>query len=292
MVYCSVCNEEISRETVTVDALGHDYVAEFIEPTCTKSGYTLYTCSRCGHSYKDDPVEPEHKFDQGTVTAPTCTEMGYTTYTCLVCGEKYVDEASWVPATGHDYVNGDCRNCDSVLESAFEDVPAGSFYFDAVEWAVEKGVTTGATATTFNPNGNCQRAQVVTFLWRAAGSPEPTITNNPFTDVKETDFFYKAVLWAVESNITNGTSATEFSPYKECNRAQVVTFLYRAQNEPEVTTTNNPFEDVKDGTYYKQAVLWAIEKGITNGISATEFGVERICNRAQVVTFLYRAMAK
>ncbi|MBQ7230749.1 MAG: leucine-rich repeat domain-containing protein, partial [Oscillospiraceae bacterium] len=99
------CGETETRE---IAALGHDYVAEVVEPTCTKSGYTLYTCSRCGHSYKDDPVEPEHKWDEGTVTAPTCTEMGYTTYTCLVCGEKYVDEASWTEALGHDYVNGEC----------------------------------------------------------------------------------------------------------------------------------------------------------------------------------------
>jgi hypothetical protein len=156
---------------------------------------------------------------------------------------------------------------------------------------VEKGITTGATATTFNPNGNCQRAQVVTFLWRAAGSPEPTITENPFVDVPEDAFYYKAVLWAVESNITNGIDGTHFAPFALCNRAQVVTFLWRANGSP-LAFAENVFEDVKDGTYYKQAVLWAIEKGITNGISATEFGVENVCNRAQVVTFLYRTYNK
>ena len=292
VVYCSVCNVEISRETVTVDALGHDYVAEFIEPTCTKSGYTLYTCSRCGHSFKDDPVEPEHKWDEGTVTAPTCTEMGYTTYTCTVCGEKYVDEASWVPAAGHDYVNGDCTKCDSVLKSSFEDVPAGSFFFDPVAWAVENGITTGTTPTTFNPNGTCQRAVVVTFLWRAAGSPEPTTTENPFTDVKEGDFFYKAVLWAVEKGITNGISATQFGPLVECNRAQVVTFLYRAMGKPAVTSAENPFTDVVATDWYGPAVLWAVEKGITNGMGDGTFGILNTCNRAQVVTFLYRTYVK
>ena len=108
------------------------------------------------------------------------------------------------------------------------DVPEDSFFLDPVLWAVEKGITTGATETTFNPDGNCERGQVVTFLWRAAGSPEPTSTEHPFTDVKETDFFYKAVLWAVEKGITNGMDATHFGPMLDCNRAQVVTFLYRA----------------------------------------------------------------
>ena len=156
---------------------------------------------------------------------------------------------------------------------------------------MEKGITTGATETTFNPNGDCQRAQVVTFLWRAAGSPEPTITENPFVDVPEDAFYYKAVLWAVESNITNGIDGTHFAPFALCNRAQVVTFLWRANGSP-LAFAENVFTDVRSGTYYKQAVLWAIEKGITNGISATEFGVENVCNRAQVVTFLYRTYNK
>ncbi|MBQ8355240.1 MAG: S-layer homology domain-containing protein [Oscillospiraceae bacterium] len=231
----------------------------------------------------------EHAFGEWTVTtAPTCTETGVETRSCE-CGETETRE---IPALGHEYVNGECQKCDDALTSKFEDVEAGDFFFDPVAWAVEKGVTTGATDTTFNPNGKCQRAAVVTFLWRAAGSPEPTITENPFTDVEEKDFFYKAVLWAVEKNITTGTSATEFSPMKECNRAQVVTFLYRAMGEPEVTSTNNPFADVKADAWYGPAVLWAVENGITNGMSANEFGVNTTCNRAQVVTFLYRTYVK
>jgi hypothetical protein len=286
---CSLCGETESHE---VDKLGHNYVAhEVVPPTCTKSGYTVYKCTRCDDSYKDDPVEPEHKFDNGTVTAPTCTEQGFTTYTCTVCGEKYVDEASWTDALGHNFENGDCKNCDEVLTSRFEDVKAGLFYFDPVEWAVEKGITTGATDTTFNPDGQCTRAEVVTFLWRAAGKPEPTTTVNPFTDVKEGDFFYKAVLWANENNITNGVSATAFAPLTKCNRAQVVTFLWRAQNEP-ASDAEVTFTDVKDGQFYTTAVAWAVEHNITNGISATEFGVSGICNRAQVVTFLYRSQAE
>ena len=173
---------------------------------------------------------------------------------------------------------------------SFTDVPEGSFYYDPVLWALKQGITTGATATTFNPNGQCQRAQVVTFLWRAAGSPEPASTVNPFTDVKETDFYYKAVLWAVEQKITNGLTATTFGPFALCNRAQVVTFLWRAMGSP-ASSAQVSFTDVQPGQFYSTAVAWAVEKGITNGISATEFGVGGICNRAQVVTFLYRTLA-
>ena len=173
-------------------------------------------------------------------------------------------------------------------ENPFTDVPEGSFYHESVLWAVEKGITTGATSTTFDPDGKCLRGHVVTFLWRAAGSPEPETTSNPFTDVKESDFFYKAVLWAVEKNITNGLSATTFGPMSECNRAQVVTFLWRAMDKPAVTSSEHPFTDVEEGQFYFQPMLWAVENGVTNGLTATTFGPNTTCNRAQVVTFLYR----
>ena len=232
-------------------------------------------------------VDHEHSYT-ADVTAPTCTEDGYTTYTCA-CGKSYIGDKT--AALGHNFVNGDCSRCDEVLTSRFEDVKPGLFYFDPVEWAVEKGITTGATATTFNPDGQCSRAEVVTFLWRAAGEPEPTTTENPFDDIQEGAFYYKAVLWANEKNITNGLSADKFGPFVKCNRAQVVTFLWRAQNEP-ASDAEVSFTDVKDGLFYSTAVAWAVEKGITNGISATEFGVDGICNRAQVVTFLYRSQAE
>ena len=174
-------------------------------------------------------------------------------------------------------------------DNPFTDVPKGSFYFDPVLWAVEHGITTGASETTFAPNDSCMRAHVVTFLWRAAGQPEPTSTVNPFEDVKESDFYYKAVLWAVENGITNGADAAHFNPFGICNRAQVVTFLHRAFGSPAVENAANPFTDVESGSWYAAPVLWAVENGITNGLSADSFGPNSPCNRAQVVTFLYRA---
>ena len=223
--------------------------------------------------------------------APTCTEAGLTEgVKCAECGEILVAQEE-IPALGHDWKGTSCARCGETRENPFTDVPEGIFYIDPVLWAVEKGITTGATATTFNPNGNCQRAQVVTFLWRAAGSPEPTKNENPFTDVKESDFYYKAVLWAVEKGITNGLTATTFGPFELCNRAQVVTFLWRAMGSP-ASTAEVTFTDVVPGQFYSTAVAWAVENGITNGISATEFGVGGNCNRAQVVTFLYRTYNK
>ena len=171
----------------------------------------------------------------------------------------------------------------------FDDVPASSFYAESVLWAIDRNITSGATDTTFNPNGSCLRAQVVTFLHRAAGNPEPTSAKNPFTDVKSTDFFYKPVLWAVEKKITQGTSANTFGSFDNCNRAAVVTFLWRAKGSPEPKSTRNPFVDVKSTDFYYKAVLWAVENDITQGVDSTHFGPAAGCNRAQVVTFLYRA---
>ena len=171
----------------------------------------------------------------------------------------------------------------------FLDVPQDSFFEEPVTWAVSRGITNGVSATEFGPEATCNRAQVVTFLWRAAGEPEPVSMENPFTDVAVGSFYEKAVLWAVENGITNGTSATTFGPNDPCNRAAVVTFLYRAFGAPEVSTEGLPFTDVPAGSWYAAPIAWAVENGITNGLSATQFGPNASCNRAQVVTFLYRA---
>ena len=173
----------------------------------------------------------------------------------------------------------------------FTDVPSGAYYYDAVRWAVENNVTSGTSATTFSPNADCTRAQVVTFLWRAAGSPNPKSTYNPFSDVKSGAYYYKAVLWAVENKITAGTSATTFSPDASCTRAQVVTFLWRYEGEPAPSSSINPFKDVKSGSYYYTAVLWAVGKKVTSGTSSNTFSPDATCTRAQVVTFLYRDIA-
>ena len=253
VVYCTVCGEELSRETVTIPATGHtEEIIPAVEATCTETGLT-----------------------EGVK--------------CAVCGEILVEQEV-VPALGHDWKGTGCTRCDATRENPFVDVPEDAFYIDPVLWAVEKGITTGVDDTHFNPFGRCDRASVVTFLWRAAGSPEPTTTENPFVDVNEAHFYYKAVLWAVEEGITNGTSATTFAPFAKCTRAQVVTFLYRALGEPEVASTESGFTDVTDPKLYFYApVLWAVENGITNGVGDGSFGINRTCDRAQVVTFLYRA---
>ena len=179
----------------------------------------------------------------------------------------------------------------STGKNPFTDVPAGSYYEDAVIWAVDKGITTGTSATTFNPNGICTRAQAVTFLWRAAGSPAAKSSAMPFADVKAGSYYETAVLWAVENGITKGTSDTMFSPDATCTRAQIVTFLWRSQKSPAAGTAN-PFADVAADTYYIDAVLWAVKHNITVGTTFSIFSPDEECTRAQIVTFLYRAHNK
>ena len=173
----------------------------------------------------------------------------------------------------------------------FVDVPVNAFYYEPVAWALDQGITAGTDDTHFSPDNQCQRAQVVTFLWRAAGSPEPKSSENPFVDVAPSDFYYKPVLWAVEKGITNGTTATTFGPLANCNRAQVVAFLYRTVGEPAVNAGENPFVDVQEDAWYAAPVLWAVQEGITKGIDDTHFAPDNICNRAQIVAFLYRTLA-
>ena len=169
----------------------------------------------------------------------------------------------------------------------FVDVATGSYYEDAVDWAVENGITKGTDDTHFSPDGICTRAQAVTFLWRAAGSPKPETRTMPFTDVPVGSYYYDAVLWAVENGITKGTSDTTFSPNITCTRAQIVAFLWRSEKSPAAGTAN-PFADVKSTAYYADAVLWAVKENITKGTTSTTFGPNADCTRAQIVTFLWR----
>lgn len=169
--------------------------------------------------------------------------------------------------------------------SPFTDVNESSYYCDAVLWAVKSGITNGTSAATFSPNGIVSRAQMVTFLWRAHGSPKTT-SSNPFTDVSTSDYYYDAVLWAVASGITTGTSAATFSPEAPVSRSQAVAFLWRAAGSPVVS--GRSFSDVASDAYYADAVTWAVASGITNGIGANHFSPKTAVSRAQAVTFLYR----
>ena len=173
-------------------------------------------------------------------------------------------------------------------QNPFVDVKEGAYYYDAVLWAVEQKITSGTSATTFSPDASCTRAQMVTFLWRAAGSPKVENGKNPFADVKADAYYYDAVLWAVEKGVTSGTSATTFSPDATVTRGQTVTFLYRNAGSPEVSGTM-PFTDVEADAYYAKAVQWAVQQKITTGTSETTFSPMSDCTRGQIVTFLYRA---
>ena len=169
----------------------------------------------------------------------------------------------------------------------FVDVATGSYYEDAVDWAVENGITQGTDDTHFVPDGICTRAQAVAFLWRAAGSPKPETCTMPFADVPAGSYYYDAVLWAVENGIAKGTSDTTFSPNMTCSRAQIVTFLWRSEKSPAAGTAN-PFADVKSTAYYADAVLWAVKENIAKGTTNTTFSPDADCTRAQIVTFLWR----
>ena len=169
----------------------------------------------------------------------------------------------------------------------FVDVATSSYYEDAVDWAVGNGITQGTDDTHFSPDGICTRAQAVTFLWRAAGSPAPRSRTVPFTDVPAGSYYYDAVLWAVENGITEGTSDTTFSPNMTCTRAQIVAFLWRSEKSPAAGTAN-PFADVKSAAYYADAVLWAVKENITRGTTNTTFSPDADCTRSQIVTFLWR----
>ena len=205
----------------------------------------------------------------------------------------YFDEFSWERVT-IDFTNRYAENYAKVHgysffpTNAFRDVEEDSYYEIPVAWAVGMGITNGTGGGKFSPGKTCTREQVVTFLWRAKGCPEPTSTNNPFKDVPADAYYTKAVLWAVENGITNGKSKTKFGVGDPCTRGQVVTFLWRAEGEPEPTSAANPFKDVSETDYLYKAVLWAVEKGITKGTSKTRFSPAKTCTRGQVVTFLYR----
>ncbi|MBP3659757.1 MAG: S-layer homology domain-containing protein [Oscillospiraceae bacterium] len=253
-------------------------------------GAVVYCDSETGTYYNEGCVHTPGAPVRENSREATCTEDGSydTVVYCAACGEEISRQTTRVPALGHDWQGGVCSRCGATRNNPFVDVKEGDFFCESVLWAVEKGITAGMDETHFAPGSSCVRSQVVTFLWRAAGSPEPAGTSNPFEDVKQSDYFYKAVLWAVEQKITAGVDETHFAPYAQCSRAQAVAFLWRAVGSPEPSSSKNPFVDVAQTDFFFKAVLWAVENGITAGMDSTHFGPASSCNRAQVVTFLYR----
>ena len=214
-------------------------------------------------------------------------------FVCSVCTDLEVVFTVYFVASAEDEIPNALEAHTCYAKAPFTDVKDSAYYNDAMLWAINSNpqVTNGTSATTFSPDDTSTRAEVVTFLWRTQGCPEPTNTDNPFTDVKEDAYYYQAVLWAAENGITAGTSATTFSPDEGCTRAQVVTFLWRMEYAPVPASPDNPFTDVT-GSYYYTAVLWAMENKITVGTSATTFSPDATCTRGQIVTFLCREFAE
>ena len=249
-----------------------------LESACTEDGLAVYRC----HGYG---VNCETSFDEVVLPAlghelfsvnqyiqkPTATQPGLGMGTCSRCGLIGVEEE---------------------VPPIFSDVSGSSYYSQPLDYCYAKGWVAGITADTFVPNRACVRAQAVTFLWRAAGCPKAVSSANPFVDVQKGAYYYDAVLWAVEKGITKGVDATHFDPTGICDRSQVVTFLWRACGQPQPQTSGHPFRDVKVGSWYEIPVIWAVEEGITAGKTATTFGPTAACDRAQIVTFLYRAYAE
>ena len=280
---CTVCGHKRSEKTVI--------------PMLTGTGVTTYPITV--DSAKNGDVTASHKTaSKGTaVTLTVDPDKGYVLDTLTVLDgkdkeikltEKNGKYTFTMPASKVT-VEAMFKASAPTGKNPFTDVPAGSYYEDAVIWAVDKGITTGTSATTFNPNGICTRAQAVTFLWRAAGSPAAKSAVMPFTDVKAGSYYYDAVLWAVEQGITKGTSDTMFSPDATCTRAQIVTFLWRANGSPAVSG-DSAFTDVAADAYYAAAVTWAEKNDVTGGIGGGLFGSGNDCTRAQIVTFLYRSV--
>ena len=184
-----------------------------------------------------------------------------------------------------------CMGVTAKANSQFEDVKPGKWYYKAVMWAVENGVASGTSETTFSPNAVCTRGQIVTFLWKAAGSPNVDDVENPFADVSKKKYYYKPVLWAYSNQITSGTSPTTFSPNAECTRGQIVSFLWKAREAQVVDVDRSSFTDVKIGKYYEKPVYWAVMNGITGGVTNTEFEPNTACTRAQAVGFIYKCFS-
>ena len=310
--YINVYSEQDITAVVSVELTKEDPNCEC--PNCDSEKCTCTeNCTdggcECEGCQPEIPDEPECGCDEDCNCSDDC---GCETGDCNCAGCPGNDSTGGNPGGGDDDNPGgtpsgpsnpstpsgpsDTENPDDPGEtpsaSKFTDVAVKEYYYNAVNWAVENNIVAGTSDTTFSPNQNCTRGQIVSFLWRAAGKPEPKTTVNPFTDVKSSEYYYKAVLWAYENNIVAGTGATTFSPNQNCTRGQIVTFLWRSAEKPEPKISINPFSDVKSGEYYYKAVLWSHENKIVAGTSDTNFSPNQSCTRAQAVTFMYRDMGK
>lgn len=255
--------------------------------TCTVKA----VCDECGDAYGELGA---HRYD-AVVTAPTCTQNGYTKHTCSSCKDSYTDNET--VKTGHIIKYGVCEKCNMRFSNPFYDVNGTDWFYSAVMWAYYNTpqVTNGKDESHFAPKASCTRAQVVTFLWRAAGRPAPSGSVQQFSDVPKTNSYaycYDAILWAVENGITKGTDATHFSPNATVTRAQFVTFLWRYAGEPAPKNMSCGFNDVDANAFYYKAVLWAVENGVTTGKTATQFAPGATCTRCEVAAFMFRAFSK
>ena len=271
---CQICQY---KETKTIPATGSNYSYYTIKAAAGTGGSITPSGNVSVREGRDKTftITPDKGYAVANVKIDGKSIGAVKSYTFENVSRTHTIEVIFMKANGNPQTG------------VFVDVATGSYYEDAVDWAVENGITKGTDDTHFSPDGICTRAQAVTFLWRTAGSPKPETRAMPFTDVPVGSYYYDAVLWAVENGITKGTSDTTFSPNMTCSRAQIVAFLWRSEKSPAAGTAN-PFADVKSTAYYADAVLWAVKENITKGTTSTTFSPNADCTRAQIVTFLWR----
>lgn len=308
---CSVCG---AKKNSVIAATGHRWNAGTVTvaPTCTKAGTLTKTCTVCGAEVKETiPATGVHIWDDGVITEKaTCVKAGSKVYTCTTCGSTKKETLpidpnahAWklteILTTGETYHSSTglytCALCSATKTARlcaceiFTDMPKDTYWsHDPIDWAYFNGITSGTSATTVSPGNVVSRAETVTFLYAFCGKP-CTTADNPFDDVKPNNYYYDPVRWAVENNITAGTSETTFSPDEPCGREQIITFLWATAGRPESELKELPFTDVHDDDYFYGAVSWAYEHHITAGVDADKFGAYESCTREQMLTFL-RAM--
>jgi uncharacterized repeat protein (TIGR02543 family) len=292
----SVSPKKIYR--LTFDANGGTCTSNTTSLNCAFMGWNTSSDGSGSHYYAganysdNSDLTLYAQWENPTVGSalPAATRNGYIFdgwYTQAV-GGKQIESGSIITASVTLFAHWTQQQ----KSSSFQDVEQNDFYYKPVLWAADKGITSGTSATTFSPESYCTRAQVVTFLWRAKGSPIPNSSNSKFTDVSDNgSYSSQAIIWATENGITSGVSATQFAPNDSVTRGQFVTFLWRSASQPYVSGSS-PFTDVSENSYYFNSVIWAYVSGITSGTSATTFSPDSICTRGQVVTFLYRYMGK